>query len=179
MPVANETQPTTLPASMAGPKAQFLEAYKREMDTTRRVLKAYPESACDLKPHETCKSARELAWMFVLEQKVIGAILTNQFKMPPPPFPPPPATFDEVVAAFEAAIRDNLELLDKTPESDLFGTAQFFTAPKTMGEVPKVQLLWFFLSDAIHHRGQLSIYLRMSGAKVPSIYGPSKDEPWT
>jgi uncharacterized damage-inducible protein DinB len=44
--------------------------------------------------------------------------------------------------------------------------------------VPKIDFLWFLLCDQIHHRGQLSVYLRMAGGKVPSIYGPSGDEPW-
>jgi uncharacterized damage-inducible protein DinB len=47
-----------------------------------------------------------------------------------------------------------------------------------MGDVPKVAFLWFILHDQIHHRGQFSVYLRIAGGKVPSIYGPSADEPW-
>jgi uncharacterized damage-inducible protein DinB len=47
-----------------------------------------------------------------------------------------------------------------------------------MGDVPKMQALWMFLCDQIHHRGQFSVYLRMADGKVPSIYGPSADEPW-
>jgi uncharacterized damage-inducible protein DinB len=47
-----------------------------------------------------------------------------------------------------------------------------------MGKLRKGDILWMFLYDQIHHRGQLSIYNRMVGAKVPSIYGPSADEPW-
>jgi uncharacterized damage-inducible protein DinB len=47
-----------------------------------------------------------------------------------------------------------------------------------MGEVRKGQVFWIMLMDAVHHRGQFSVYLRMVGAKVPSIYGPSLDEPW-
>jgi uncharacterized damage-inducible protein DinB len=52
------------------------------------------------------------------------------------------------------------------------------TAPKTIGDVPKIDLLWMVLHDQIHHRGQFSIYLRMADGKVPSIYGPTADEPW-
>ena len=60
----------------------------------------------------------------------------------------------------------------------LFGTVQFFTAPKTVGDIPTMQFLWMLLFDQIHHRGQFSIYLRMADGKVPSIYGPTADEPW-
>jgi uncharacterized damage-inducible protein DinB len=47
-----------------------------------------------------------------------------------------------------------------------------------MGDIPVYAFLWAMLADQIHHRGQLSVYLRMAGGKVPSIYGPSADEPW-
>jgi uncharacterized damage-inducible protein DinB len=47
-----------------------------------------------------------------------------------------------------------------------------------MGEVRRADMLWTMLSDSIHHRGQFSVYLRLVGARVPSIYGPSGDEPW-
>jgi len=52
------------------------------------------------------------------------------------------------------------------------------TAPKTLGPITRMNWLWFLLHDQIHHRGQLSIYLRMAGGKLPSIYGPTADEPW-
>ena len=58
------------------------------------------------------------------------------------------------------------------------GSVQLFVAPKTLGDYPTMEFLWFLLFDHIHHRGQLSVYLRMVG-KVPSIYGPSGDQPWT
>jgi len=56
---------------------------------------------------------------------------------------------------------------------------KFFSAPKTMGDYQRIGFMWFLLSDQIHHRGQFSIYSRMADGKVPSIYGPSADEPWT
>jgi uncharacterized damage-inducible protein DinB len=50
--------------------------------------------------------------------------------------------------------------------------------PGQVADVPVADMLWIMLLDAVHHRGQLSVYLRMAGGKVPSIYGPSADEPW-
>ena len=92
------------------------------------------------------------------------------------PFPQAPATFEEVIRAFEAA---STEMLDELRRADLSGSVPFYTAPKTVGDYSKPAFLWFLLHDHIHHRGQFSIYLRMAGGKVPSIYGPSADEPWT
>ena len=57
-------------------------------------------------------------------------------------------------------------------------TVQFPAGPGKMADMPKMAFLWMMLCDQIHHRGQLSVYLRMSDAKVPAIYGPSLDEPW-
>ena len=57
-------------------------------------------------------------------------------------------------------------------------TVKFFVAPKQMADLRKMDVLWFMLMDCVHHRGQFSVYLRMADGKVPSIYGPSGDEPW-
>jgi uncharacterized damage-inducible protein DinB len=67
--------------------------------------------------------------------------------------------------------------LNGAEDSRLDTTVQFPTGPGKLGDVPVLQFLWFLLFDHIHHRGQLSLYLRMVG-KVPAIHGPSGDEPW-
>ena len=51
-------------------------------------------------------------------------------------------------------------------------------AASSFRRIPVIDVLWFMLTDSIHHRGQLSVYVRMAGGRVPSIYGPSADEPW-
>jgi uncharacterized damage-inducible protein DinB len=51
-------------------------------------------------------------------------------------------------------------------------------APKQTGDVRRVDVRWLMLMDGVHHRGPLSVYLRMADGTVPSIYGPSADEPW-
>jgi uncharacterized damage-inducible protein DinB len=50
--------------------------------------------------------------------------------------------------------------------------------PGKMGEFRAMDVVWMALMDQVHHRGQFSVYLRLAGGKVPSIYGPSADEPW-
>jgi uncharacterized damage-inducible protein DinB len=54
----------------------------------------------------------------------------------------------------------------------------FFVGPGKTGDIPLADFVNFMTHDQIHHRGQLSVYLRMAGGKVPAIYGPSADEPW-
>lgn len=159
-------------------RRQLVENWERETATTLRVLRAYPEDRADLKPHERSKSARELAWLFTLEQVMAAAAVRGEMKLGGG-MPPAPSTLTEVVDAFEASREELLALLRDCPDDQLEGTTRFFTAPKTMGDWPNVEFLWFLLHDQIHHRGQFSVYLRMADGRVPSIYGPSADEPWT
>jgi uncharacterized damage-inducible protein DinB len=165
---------------MPGPRQQFLDGFEREHATTVKVLRAYPTDKMDLRPHKMCKTARELAWMFVMEQFLAHTALTTglDWSKPPSKWPDPPATMDAIIAEFEKAHRAVAETVRGMRDEDMFGTVTFFTAPKTTGEVPKNQFLWMLLCDQIHHRGQFSIYLRMADGKVPSIYGPTADEPW-
>lgn len=171
--------PTSQTRTMPSPKQQFLDAYEQEHGKTMRVLRAYPKEKDALQPHPKCKTARELAWMFVMEQGAAEKALTTGFDWSTPPdFPPPPESFDAVLGALEQGHKRIVELLSGMRDEELFQTVKFFTAPKTIGDVPRIQFLWMILSDQIHHRGQLSVYLRMADGRVPSIYGPSLDEPW-
>ncbi len=164
----------------ATPKELFLEAYEREHATTMRVLRAYPEDRLDLRPHPRCKTAKELAWVFVLERGLGTHVYNNAFEKAGPSGnpPPPPDSWADLLAGLEKAHKDFGDLIRSAPDEKLFETVKFFTGPKTLGDVSRIDFLWFLLSDQIHHRGQFSTYLRMADGKVPSIYGPSGDEPW-
>ena len=166
--------------SIAGPKEQFLSAYDREHATTMRVLRAYPPDRLDLQPHPKCKDARHLAWVFVSECMLGASVFKNEFatRGPSGGLPEPPESWDDLLGAVESSQQEFGDLIRATPEEELFEKVKFFVAPKTMGEVSRLEWLWFLLSDQIHHRGQFSIYLRMADGKVPSIYGPTADEPW-
>ena len=159
-------------------KDQFLNTWEREFPTTLRVLKAYPSAKADMKPHERSKSAKELAWNFVIEERVCEAALDGTLQMPPTNMPTAPAKFEDVVSAYEHAHRALVAKLRTTPDAKLNETTKFFTGPKQMGDIRNMDLLWTMLMDGVPHRGQFSVYLRMAGGKVPSIYGPSADEPW-
>ena len=170
----------TTPANGRTPKQQFLDAYEREHETTMRVLRSYPADKLDLRPHPKCKTARELAWVFVLERKLGTMLYDDAFASGPPSgeSPAPPESWDEILDGIVTAHREFGDLIRSAADDDLGKTVKFFTAPKTMGDIPRMDLLWFLLHDEIHHRGQFSVYLRMADGKVPSIYGPSADEPW-
>lgn len=156
---------------------QLASAFEQELATTRRVLAEYPPQEAELQPHPRLKSARELAWLLVLEQKLCSGALLGTLDLATA-FTPAPESFPEVVEAFSAAADAVVETIRGATEEQLRGSTRFFVAPQTMGDIPNVDFLWFLLHDHIHHRGQFSVYLRMAGGRVPSIYGPSADEPW-
>lgn len=165
---------------VVSPKEQFLNAYGREHATTMRVLRAYPADQLELRPHPRTRTARELAWVFVLDRWLGMMVYNDEFadKAGSGEAPPPPADWQELLATLEKAQEDFVDLIRGTPDKDLGRAVRFLTGPGTMGEVSRIDWLWFLLCDEIHHRGQFSVYLRMAGGKVPSIYGPTADEPW-
>lgn len=177
----SETADLSPSTPRATPKEQFLGAYEREHATTMRVLRAYPEDRLDLRPHPKSKTARELAWIFVMERGLGVAVFNNELEklMASGATPEPPESWEQHLAALEGAHREFGDLIRATPDERMHDKVKFFTGPKTLGEYTRMEWLWFLLHDEIHHRGQFSVYLRMADARVPSIYGPTADEPWT
>jgi uncharacterized damage-inducible protein DinB len=136
------------------PIQQFLDAYEREHKTTMKVLRALPADKAELRPHPKCKTARELAWAFV-QERGLGTLAMN----------------DAVAEGMKGG-------LPPAPQKWFLDPVKFMAGPGQFADVPRAQIAWMLLSDEIHHRGQFSIYLRMADGKVPSIYGPTADEPW-
>jgi uncharacterized damage-inducible protein DinB len=158
-------------------KERFLQAWEREFQTTLKVLKAYPANKLDLKPHERSRSAKELGWTFVLEeQMMVGGAVKGEVNFDNKPNPP--ATFPDIVKKYESSHREMLEKVKKLSDSEFDKLMKFPTGPNKLSDMRKADVLWASVMDTIHHRGQFSVYLRMAGGKVPSIYGPSADEPW-
>ncbi len=169
---------TTATAATGTKAQQFLEIFEREHETTMRVLRAYPTDKLDLKPHDMCKNARELAFMFAREQALAEKALTQGLDWSNrTPMPPAPDAWEDVLGAVEEGHRRVANIVRAMKDEQFSQTVKFPVAPKTIGDWPAGRFLWMLLFDQIHHRGQFSIYLRMAGAKVPSIYGPTADEP--
>ena len=161
-------------------KETWLDTAAREHGTTLRVLEGFPADKLDLKPSPKSMSAHDLAFLFVREQGLLAKALTTGFDWSKPPSAAPaPATLAEIVQALRETHEKVLGLVRGAKEEDLRNkTVQFFTGPKQMGDVPLMDFLWMVLHDQIHHRGQMTVYSRIAGGKVPSVYGPSADEPW-
>jgi uncharacterized damage-inducible protein DinB len=170
--------PLSVP-TVSSSKQQFLDAFEREYATTLRVLRAYPEDKLDLRPAPKCKTARELAFVFAAEQGFLMQAITGQLDLShPPAHLAPPETLDEIIDAYEDAQARTVATVREMSDEQLQETFKFLVAPKTMGDVKKMDFLWMMHSDLIHHRGQFSVYLRLADGRCPSIYGPSADEPW-
>jgi len=158
-------------------KDQLLSTMERELPRTLNVLKAYPPTKADLRPHERSRTAKDLAWTFVAEGVFADGALAGTVD-PSQPTPPAPATMNEVIMTYEKKQRALMDKIRKTPDADLNKTMKIPTGPHQMGDVRRMDVLWTTVMDCVHHRGQFSVYLRMAGGKVPSIYGPTADEPW-
>ena len=156
----------------------FRNSFENEYQTTRKVLQAYPEAKASLKPTEKLKSAQELAWMLTLNQMVPVPVLEMD-KLDGSGLPTPPGTWKEVLAAFNKAHKDTNARLSKVTDEEWNSHLTLPVGPKQMGSMKRGDALWMFLHDTIHHRGQFSTYMRLAGGRLPSIYGPTADEPWS
>ena len=159
-------------------KQMFQEAWGKESALTVKLLKAYPADQTDLKPHPSCRSTKDLAWTFVFEGVAGSQAVQGEMKFPPPNMPAMPATWDGMITEVEKALNVIGDKVRGVDDAQLNTTVKFKTGPKQVSDLRRMDVLWFLLNDMIHHRGQFSVHLRMAGGKVPSIYGPSKDEPW-
>lgn len=162
---------------MPSEKEQFLQTWDREFQTTLKVLRAYPPEKLDLKPAEKSKSARDLLFVFRNEAHFFSMALDNKLDFTAPS-PQVPATLGGIIEETEKANAALVAKLRQISDTDYNGMVTFAVAPKTMGQVRRMDLCWMMLMDMVHHRGQISVYIRLAGGKVPSIYGPTADEPW-
>ncbi len=166
--------------TMPSQKDMFLQTYEREHATTMKALRAFPPDKLELRPHESSRSARELAWVFAEERGFARMVLENAFANGgmSGASPAPPSSWNDILSGVDAAHKQFGEYVKAMPEDKFNEMIKFYTGPGKLGDMSRADFLWFLLSDQVHHRGQFTVYLRMSGAKVPSISGPSKDEPW-
>jgi uncharacterized damage-inducible protein DinB len=150
----------------------YLERRKAELPVFLRVLKALPEGQLSYKPQERCPSAQQLVWTLTSELRAcVEIVRTNQTEWRSDPA----LSLPEMIDLFEQWSNELIGLVEKIDEEAWNRTAQFYYNGKVVSEQPVGHFLWFIHFDAIHHRGQLSAYLRPMGGRVPSIYGPSAD----
>ena len=147
----------------------FMQFWTDESKTTRRVLERIPDGS-DYRPDPRSRTAREIAWQIVCEERmIIEALESSKAEWAPPPMP---STMKEVLQAYEKQSAGMAERWRALPAERWDGTLDFFGQQR-----PASPMAWSFLFDIVHHRGQITTYLRPMGSTVPQIYGPSGDEP--
>ena len=142
-----------------------------EWMTTYKVLKAIPEAKRDYKPEDNSRSAWELATHLAgADVWFLDSILAGEFN---PPSAPPAPSVEALADWYKNAFPERLEKVLALEGARLTQIINFYGM-----KMPAVQYMVFTLTHMVHHRGQLSTYLRPMGGKVPAIYGGSFDEQW-
>ena len=150
-------------------KSLFMNFWANESKTTRNVLARIPEGS-DYRPDPKSRTAQEIAWQIVCEEKmIIEALEIGKAEWAPPPMPP---SMKDVLGAYEKQSAGMGARWKALPAERWDGELEFFGKHR-----PASPMAWSFLFDIVHHRGQITTYLRPMGSTVPQIYGPSGDEP--
>jgi len=166
MPLPLTPDQTALMRDLAVP------ALKLEHETTRRVIQAIPPEKADYRPDSVGRTALELAWHIVAsEKRFLNAIAAGGFDFSPIPRPESITTPIGVATWFDETFAAGLQKIQALGGEQLAKVLDF----RGMFQAPAAAFIQISMNHTIHHRGQLTMYLRPMGAKVPSIYGESYD----
>jgi uncharacterized damage-inducible protein DinB len=160
----------------------FLDQLKREAASTLRVVERVPEGRPDWKPHPKSMPLGYLAALVARFPAWVALIVHEDFidmadRASSPYTPVARATTRELVQSFEESVAAGREALAGTDDAHLMTAWQFRVAGKVVSEEPRhVMIRDAVFSHLAHHRGQLTVYLRLNEIAVPAIYGPSADE---
>jgi uncharacterized damage-inducible protein DinB len=158
----------------------FLTEMDQEAGATRRLLERVPEDKLSWKPHPKSMSLGELAMhLATINGFIAGMGAKDTFDMAPHP-QPPPTTRAEILAAFEKSLTDAKGLLNQVDDARATANWSMSMGGKPIMTMPRAALYRVIMcSHQYHHRGQLTVYLRLLDVPLPSVYGPSADEnPW-
>jgi uncharacterized damage-inducible protein DinB len=153
----------------------FTQRVKSEHAGFLKVFRAVPAAQLTWRPHPQSRSAEELLSHLIGHEAALAElVMTGKIDYHDLPF----KSLGEGEELYRIAHAQLLSALSR-PDDDAWdgGKGQFIINGTVAYEAPPRDLAWLLFFDSIHHRGQLSTYLRPMGAKVPSIYGPSADDP--
>lgn len=150
-------------------QARFTGFWISESRTTSKVLSRIPDGST-YKPDPKSRTAQEIAWQILCEETMlIDALESGKAAWTPPPMP---ASMKAVQQAYDDQAATIAARLEALPAGRWAGDLDFFGKSR-----PAAPMAWSFLFDIVHHRGQITTYLRPMGSTVPQVYGPSADEP--
>jgi uncharacterized damage-inducible protein DinB len=156
-------------------KSLFLKFWKKEAPATRKVISRIPQERSDYRADPKARNAREIAWLMVQEEILLveglekGVIEWVER--------PTPARVQEILDTYDRHHDDLTARLEAIDPARWAQPVPFVWQGQEIMKETGYDNAWITLFDQIHHRGQLSTYLRPMGSTVPSIYGPSADEP--
>ena len=151
----------------------YMGALKNESRITKKILEAVPADKTDYRPDAISKTANELVrHIAASDNRFLETVINGVFDSNPALLPESVKTPQDIAAWYEARFAKNFEALGKLSGEQLLKIVDF----RGMFQRPAVTFVMMGLHHTIHHRGQLSAYLRSMGARVPSIYGESYDD---
>lgn len=158
--------------------APILAELDHESRTTVRVLERVPQDRLEWTPHAKSTPIGKLAWhIATVPMRVQAMIGAGAYDLAANPAPPRPDDVASIVSAYQAnvaGVREYMATLDDDAVKEKFTMLRNGEPVMTMSKIALIRNI--LLNHTYHHRGQLSVYLRLLDVPVPSIYGPSADE---
>lgn len=160
--------------------AAYIGELQQEAATARKCLERIPAEKFDYKPHEKSMSMGRLAvhvaemvgWATETVNKTQIDFAAGDYK------PIEPQTTEELVAFLDKHVEEAIEALKNTSDEAMMEPWTLRNGEQVYFTMPRIQVLrGMVFNHIIHHRGQLSVYMRLNDIPVPSLYGPSADEP--
>jgi uncharacterized damage-inducible protein DinB len=155
-------------------KTLIVKFWKKEAPATHKVISRIPQERSDYRADPKARNAREIAWLIVREEILLAQGLEKGVlewvEVPTP------ATTKEILDTYERHHDNVTKTLERLSVAQWERHVPFMFGGQEVMKETGYENAWGFLFDIVHHRGQLSTYLRPMGSTVPSIYGPSADE---
>jgi uncharacterized damage-inducible protein DinB len=155
----------------------FVDELTREAATTRRILERVPEEQLGWRPHPKSMSLGQLAFHIAILPRAIADLLTELVSEVPRVPLPEGTPVAEILSTLEASVPYAAAKLSSWGDDGLAAMWRMTSDGRTLLELPRLAMVRsVMLNHWYHHRGQLTVYLRMLDVPLPSVYGPSADE---
>jgi uncharacterized damage-inducible protein DinB len=157
----------------------FLQQLDRETRSTRRLLDQVPEGKSDWKPHPKSMPLGYLTTLVAIMPSWIASIVEREFlDLGAGGAPSQPSTSRELIEVFDKSVAAARKALETATDELLMQSWQLRVGGRVVEEKARHAMITDTFSHFAHHRGQLTVYLRLNERPLPSIYGPSADEKW-
>ena len=169
---------STTKTSPATISTAFLSELEVEMPVTRRLLERVPSDKGAWKPHEKSFSLGHLAqlvarmpgWLtFTMKQSVLDLSGGQPYSL---------EKTETLLADFDRNVKEAREVIGQAKDADYMEPWSLKTGDRVLFTLPRIAVMRQNINHLVHHRGQLSVYLRLQNVPLPSIYGPTADERW-